>query len=279
MSTERWQSKARAFSAGWRERFGVDPPRPAVVLGLAVAEHETRCGDAWPGEYNWGAVQDRRLNDDEKAAIASIAPHPSTVAAAREALKAAGQRWNGLHVDSSPGKGYYWIFFRVHADDAAGASDFVKVIAINAGRQACKEALEAGSAFMLADAMYRTRYYEGFYKRGHHYERQANGKWTEVPAKTSSSWSGEELNVSAYSGALQSLSRVIGPALDGNPTRATIRRGSKGPDVAAWQKIVGVTSDGDFGPKTEAATKAWQAARGLTADGIVGPKTWGAACG
>ncbi len=56
----------------------------------------------------------------------------------------------------------------------------------------------------------------------------------------------------------------------------TLRLGSKGPDVATWQGIIGVTADGDFGPKTEAATRAWQAARGLTADGVVGPKTWGA---
>lgn len=57
----------------------------------------------------------------------------------------------------------------------------------------------------------------------------------------------------------------------------TIRRGSKGEDVKTWQRIVGATTDGDFGPATEAKTRAWQAARGLVADGIVGPATWAAA--
>lgn len=47
-----------------------------------------------------------------------------------------------------------------------------------------------------------------------------------------------------------------------------------GQDVAYWQRAIGVTADGVFGPMTEAATKAWQASRGLAADGVVGPLTW-----
>jgi hypothetical protein len=40
------------------------------------------------------------------------------------------------------------------------------------------------------------------------------------------------------------------------------------------QKEVGVTSDGVWGPKTDAAVKTFQKKHGLAADGIVGPKTW-----
>lgn len=53
-----------------------------------------------------------------------------------------------------------------------------------------------------------------------------------------------------------------------------IQNGSKGDDVKRIQNAVGVTADGDFGPKTEEAVKKWQKAHGMTADGIVGPKTW-----
>jgi peptidoglycan hydrolase-like protein with peptidoglycan-binding domain len=60
---------------------------------------------------------------------------------------------------------------------------------------------------------------------------------------------------------------------------ATIKLGSTGPDVQAWQKILGVTADGKFGPQTDAATRTWQRAHGLTPDGVVGPKTWAAASG
>ena len=54
---------------------------------------------------------------------------------------------------------------------------------------------------------------------------------------------------------------------------STLQLGSSGPDVAAWQRIVGVPADGDFGPKTLEATQRWQAAHGLKDDGVVGPKT------
>lgn len=62
-------------------------------------------------------------------------------------------------------------------------------------------------------------------------------------------------------------------------THMTIRQGMTGPDVVLWQRIIGVTADGQFGPNTAAATVAWQRAHGLSADGIVGPATWAAAQG
>jgi peptidoglycan hydrolase-like protein with peptidoglycan-binding domain len=52
-----------------------------------------------------------------------------------------------------------------------------------------------------------------------------------------------------------------------------LKLNSKGTLVEQVQKVVGVSADGSFGPKTEAAVKAWQAKNGLTADGIVGPAT------
>ncbi len=57
----------------------------------------------------------------------------------------------------------------------------------------------------------------------------------------------------------------------------TIKLGSTGPDVIQWQKIVGVTADGSFGPATNSATLKWQSAHKLAADGVVGPATWAAA--
>lgn len=57
-------------------------------------------------------------------------------------------------------------------------------------------------------------------------------------------------------------------------SQPTIRQGSTGPAVATWQRIIGVTADGKFGPQTHASTMAWQRSNGLTADGIVGPQTW-----
>jgi peptidoglycan hydrolase-like protein with peptidoglycan-binding domain len=38
-----------------------------------------------------------------------------------------------------------------------------------------------------------------------------------------------------------------------------LKLNSKGTLVEQVQKVVGVSADGSFGPKTEAAVKAWQA--------------------
>lgn len=55
-----------------------------------------------------------------------------------------------------------------------------------------------------------------------------------------------------------------------------LKKGSKGEEVKILQKALGITADGDFGPKTETAVKAYQKSKGLVADGIVGTKTWNA---
>lgn len=55
-----------------------------------------------------------------------------------------------------------------------------------------------------------------------------------------------------------------------------LKKGSKGEDVKKLQKALGITVDGDFGPKTEEAVKSFQKSKGLVADGIVGSKTWSA---
>lgn len=68
--------------------------------------------------------------------------------------------------------------------------------------------------------------------------------------------------------------KPVVPTVD--PKRAMLRKGSRGDDVVALQKLVGVNADGNFGPVTERAVKLFQQANGLTADGLVGPKTWGA---
>ncbi len=53
-----------------------------------------------------------------------------------------------------------------------------------------------------------------------------------------------------------------------------LKRGSKGESVKTLQEFLKLTTDGDFGPKTEAAVKDWQKTHGLMVDGVVGPKTF-----
>jgi peptidoglycan hydrolase-like protein with peptidoglycan-binding domain len=63
----------------------------------------------------------------------------------------------------------------------------------------------------------------------------------------------------------------------------TLREGSQGPEVEAWQNFligqgfdVGV-ADGDFGPRTKRATIAFQEAHGLVGDGVAGNRSFGEA--
>lgn len=63
-------------------------------------------------------------------------------------------------------------------------------------------------------------------------------------------------------------------SVGGTRNFAAIRRGSRNrAGVKKIQAIVGVTVDGDFGPKTEAAVKAYQRRLGVAADGVWGKNT------
>jgi peptidoglycan hydrolase-like protein with peptidoglycan-binding domain len=53
-----------------------------------------------------------------------------------------------------------------------------------------------------------------------------------------------------------------------------LRRGSRGSAVAALQRRLGVTADGWFGPRTQAAVKRFQVRHHLPVTGVVRARTW-----
>ena len=53
-----------------------------------------------------------------------------------------------------------------------------------------------------------------------------------------------------------------------------LKRGLKGAPVRRLQEKLGIETDGDYGPATEAAVRDWQTGNGLAADGIAGPDTF-----
>lgn len=117
--------------------------------------------------------------------------------------------------------------------------------------------------------------YDAYVRRcGHHLElrghRQLATTGTTCPGDHVYAW---------VQGGLQ-VATPISPADAGRatagPGQRVLRFGSKGADVAFLQRWLGLSDDGSFGPKTEAAVKRYQAMKGLTADGVVGPKTWAA---
>jgi len=65
-----------------------------------------------------------------------------------------------------------------------------------------------------------------------------------------------------------------GPAAGG-----MLRIGSRGPEVAAAQRALGIVADGVFGRQTRRAVRAFQSSHGLEVDGVIGPLTAGALSG
>lgn len=58
----------------------------------------------------------------------------------------------------------------------------------------------------------------------------------------------------------------------------TFGPGSRSGCVRLIQKAVGEDTDGDYGPRTEAAVRRFQGYYGFQVSGITGPDQWGALC-
>lgn len=231
-----YQNKADALVHAWRMNYGDDPPLVAVVLALAVALHETRAGDAWPGadgvvgteddEHNWGATTLRALNAAERAAVkaAGIFPtvgagHEARAKAAQAAIVAAGLPLPqaNIHCDSAPDLGPYFVWFAAFSTDADGAAYFLKLLAgLKTRKMAYQVLTQGGSETQLATAMYLASYYTGFFKKNSLYVLEG-GKWRELKDETPPTGAvvrkGSELNIAAYAGALQKITPTIRLAL------------------------------------------------------------------
>jgi hypothetical protein len=207
MRTREWYyQKALAATTAYQHRYGRNPTKNALCLMLAVALHETQCGDAWNHSGNWGAVQRRRMTPEERAAVkAGKVPPP------RDAFEE-------LHGDSSPINGKYQTWFYKFpagikyppADlegDQAGAWILWRTLIDE--RASIAAEIDRMIPETLARRMYDSGYYEGF-----HDPRQTyfliGGKWIpedkvqpgmltpETPKQ-----SGKELNIQSYAGAIR----------------------------------------------------------------------------
>lgn len=209
----------------------------------SVAELETGFGRGWTGagrgSNNMGAIQSGRIPCDPAFSFqyTDTTPQPDG--------------------SSKP----YSICFKKYPSRLEGIKDLVRVMVMN--RPAVKQALKKRSELGVSAALYISGYYEGFGPDeddrilNHYLALFRNARKIAIGL-------GEPPPVGAK--------LVIPP--EAVLSKATIKRGSSGPLVAEWQRILGLVADGQFGPATEVATKQWQQIHGLAGDGIVGPATW-----
>jgi lysozyme family protein len=67
-----------------------------------------------------------------------------------------------------------------------------------------------------------------------------------------------------------------GAALAASGRTTLLHRGSRGSTITVVQRVLGISADGVYGPRTRRAVIAFQRAHGLIVDGVVGPQTLGA---
>ena len=217
-------------------RFGRQPTRPEAQCVQAVGWLETGYAQYWrpPGNdsWNWGAIQ-------------------------------AGSAWSGAvftytdtHPNADGSSTPYQIAFRKYPTAVDGANDLVRTVYQTNGRdKLVLPAASVGDTLAFSRGLYASKYYEGFGRTAaeritHHHTAVLN--------------------------ACVLMARAIGePMPDGSDPPPTpprvLRLGMSGDDVAEMQGIVGVATDGQFGPKTRTAVVSWQQAHGIAADGVWGP--------
>lgn len=142
-----------------------------------------------------------------------------------------------------------------------------------------------GVAFDICRNDNKGAYYDkdGFFdkvgKIGQSVGLEWGGSWKSIKDKPHfqlPDWGSGSLRLRLKYGTPEKFFATWGITSDEEYDMKTIQKGSTGKPVKVWQVIVGVTPDGDFGGKTESATKTFQKNHGLADDGIVGNKTWNA---
>jgi hypothetical protein len=271
MSLIRWWTKASCLASGWKVTFNEEPNLATVALALSVAELETQCGDAWPGEHNWGGVQLGPLTGSVATMLAKLGvpPAPANLDRARSLIKQYNCQINGaLHVDSTPtpeGQRYYWAVFYTSPTDEGGAREFVHALA--ADKPSVRAALtkKGASPRDVAQAMYDAHYFEGF-----HNPKQPGGA---------------EANVDDYAGGIARHLPIIEDALDSaggwqpglSPSidLSTTLGVQEALNVLSYvvNGLSPVAEDGVDGKQTKEYVSIFQEKHGLTVDGIAGPET------
>ncbi len=152
-----WSGLLADYDAAYRRSFALfsepgtpdRPTRNALLLACAVAEHETNNSRAWPGSWNFGAVQLRSLTAAEFAEFQA-----GTLKAGDYLPGHAGV----LHVDTHPPGIPYPVWFFAAPDRVSGIAYFLKTLWRLSGGEPDNAAATPAT---VALEMYRRHYFEG----------------------------------------------------------------------------------------------------------------------
>jgi hypothetical protein len=224
MSLDRSKAKADVMRAAWKQAFGREPFRREIYSAMAVAEHETRQGDSWPGTNNYGAVQWRVPTADERAQIAAGTEKKGTIIPG-----------GILEGDSSPGTGGYWCWFRTFPTAQDGAVFFLHMM-VSADNAA---AVQAGDALGIATGMYLHGYFEDTHVPGRP-RGKANGAThrpnTLAELAVNPFTPGEAANVADYAHSVASIYGPLSAQLEAAGWGAEL---AERPDVVDDDRIIG----------------------------------------
>lgn len=287
-----WVDKANSLAPA-----AASVPFAGLVALLAVATHETECGDDWPDSHNWGATTRGLLSTAEHAQLtaAHVVPVLQPLAA-REASEAAAMAVLGvrddreIHVDSRPSRmsptpggmltnalprmGFLRlaqaralllpssaqiVYFTWFAKFATDVEGAAYFASFF--RTAAEHAaIAAGDSDALSRAMFAAHYYTGF----------------SADAET---------DIEAYANALRPLVAEATHALVGwspgaDPPAVTEPSTPDLGDPAQLQAALNAAGaspplvvDGILGQHTRDAVSAFQRAHGLAVDGVAGAAT------
>jgi hypothetical protein len=158
----RYQRKAGVVASAWQRVLAEAPTRHALILVMAVADFETRLGDAggtWRGEHNWGAIHKRSLSPEEASILLGHGVYPTsddTLRTARGLLTAGPNE--ALHIDKGT-IGPYFAWFWAFDGDVDGAAKYLEILVRN--RATVRAIIDRASPTELAAAMYASRSFEG----------------------------------------------------------------------------------------------------------------------